>query len=474
MFVIFAYRPRKNMWSFLKLSLLLAAGFRLLALTPDSVTVTSSTNPSVYGHPVTLTATVSPAGATGKVTFYDGTTVLETEPLVSGQASMTTTLLPAGTDSIRAWYSGDATYAANSSSVLKQAVNPVPQNGFNLLTSSGYFGNYRRRRLQWRWQTRSRGIPVQHLGRVSRKRRRNFPKRLQLPDPTSTFIAAGDFNGDGKPDLAVTNVGGNVSIFLGNGDGTFQTPASYAAVPSPSCVAVGDFNGDGKADLAIADSRTSTLAILLGNGDGTFQSAVTYSAGSAGITGYVAVGDFNGDGKTDLAASLNATAFPGNTSVAVLLGNGDGTFAPAVSSPSTSAPLSSVTAGDLNGDGNTDLAVITSGVPGSLYVLLGNGDGTFQAAVYYNLIGAVGVGNPVAQNAAIGDFNGDGKADLVVSGAGSARLSSTLNVFYGRGDGTFEPPAVIAGDQIGGFVVSADFDGNGTADLVSRRKYISG
>src|SRR5438128_89154 len=129
----------------------------------------------------------------------------------------------------------------------------------------------------------------------------------------SWSVAAGDFNGDGKPDLAVANYGqpfssppieGNLSVLLGNGDGTFQAAVNYGAGAKRSSVAVGDFNGDGKADLAVANSGTNNISVLVGNGDGTFQAAVNYSVGDGPQS--VAVGDFNGDGKPDLAAATSA------------------------------------------------------------------------------------------------------------------------------------------------------------------------
>src|SRR2546426_284741 len=112
-------------------------------------------------------------------------------------------------------------------------------------------------------------------------------------------VAVGDFNGDGKLDLAVANFdSSDVSVLLGNGDGSFKAALTFAAGRGPSFVAVGDFNGDGKPDLAVATLGSSAVSVLLGTGDGTFKAALTFAAGSG--PGSVAVGDFNGDGKLDL------------------------------------------------------------------------------------------------------------------------------------------------------------------------------
>src|SRR2546426_980193 len=120
-------------------------------------------------------------------------------------------------------------------------------------------------------------------------------------------VAVGDFNGDGKLDLAVANRGSNdVSVLLGNGDGTFQAALTFAAGSGPSSVAVGDFNGDGKLDLAVASRGSSLVSVLLGNGDGTIQAALTFAVRTG--TSSVAVGDFNGDGKLDLAVANHVGA----------------------------------------------------------------------------------------------------------------------------------------------------------------------
>src|SRR5437773_11481852 len=160
-------------------------------------------------------------------------------------------------------------------------------------------------------------------------------------------LAVGDLNGVGKPDLAVANHGcsncslafsGSFSVLLGNGDGTFQSAINYDAGKDPVSVAVGDFNGDGKPDLAVVSSGSTNVAVLLGKGDGTFQSAVNYDTGTSPNS--VAVGDFNGDGKLDLVV--------GGSTVSVLLGNGDGTFQPAVNSGTGGG---SIAVDDWNGHG---------------------------------------------------------------------------------------------------------------------------
>jgi hypothetical protein len=265
------------------------------------------------------------------------------------------------------------------------------------------------------------------------------------------FLVVGDFNRDGHPDLAVTNNAGDVIILLGNGDGSFQAPQSYAVGHSLGSIAVGDFTGDGHLDLAVAYQEDSNsyqrggVSLLLGNGDGTFQTPRSYALGFPSHS--LAVGDFDGDGHLDLAMidDLSGT-------VAVLLGKGDGSFQPAHNLTAGRYPAA-VAVGDFNRDGHPDLAVANS--DGTVSILLGKGDGSFQAAQGYATGGYfAGYGGGVA----VGDFNGDGKIDLAVSSGG-------VSILLGNGDGTFQPAQNYAAGDSPSSVAVGDFDGDGHLDL---------
>jgi len=277
-------------------------------------------------------------------------------------------------------------------------------------------------------------------------------------------IAVADVNGDGKPDLLVANVcsgsgncsNGVVVVLLGNGDGTFQAPVSYnSGGYEPLSIAVADVNGDGKPDLLVANYWASSsnsngvVAVLLGNGDGTFQAPVSYNSG--GEAESIAVVDVNGDGKPDL---LVANYSPG--SVGVLLGNGDGTFQAPVSYNSGGYEALSIAVTDVNGDGFPDLIVANQYASplklanGSVGVLLGNGDGTFQAAVMTETPGPLN-----GRQIAVADFNGDGKLDAAI-GSGAVLL-------LGNGDGTFQTPLALGVAGVGTAV--GDFNGDGKPDL---------
>jgi hypothetical protein len=323
-----------------------------------------------------------------------------------------------------------------------------------------------------------------------------FGNATNYPVSAGPFeIAAGDLNGDGNADLAVTDDFGAVNVFLGNGDGTFGAPSQVTLQYAPEGVRAADLNGDGKLDLAIAihgadELREGSVAILLGKGNGSFQAPVYYAAGQNPMR--LAVADLNADGKPDLAvADENCCA---TNSLAVLLGKGDGTFrAPLLSTPGVA---SDIAAGDLNGDGKIDL-VLAGEYAGSVRVVFGNGDGTFQAAVNYAspnstlttvladvnadgipdvLAGSLGGVNVLlgrsdgtfgsavsygvgSEFVAVGNFNGDQALDLVAGGR------TFIGVAFGRGDGSFRAPRIYpAGTLIRGTAMG-DFNGDGNPDL---------
>lgn len=273
-----------------------------------------------------------------------------------------------------------------------------------------------------------------------------FPTHVEYPVPGHPIgIVTGDFNGDGKIDIATVDEYQNeITILLGNGDGTFQTHQEYSTGNHPVALATADVNGDGKLDILVADLADNRVAVLLGNGDGTFAKYTDYASGN-GPSG-IAIGDFNADGKMDLAVAANSA----NT-VSIMLGNGDGTFQGPIGFPTAVVPNSVVT-GDFNNDGKLDLAVGTSNKQVS--VLLGNGDGTFQNHKEY----AIGA-NAVIVAAA--DVNADGKLDLI-----SANYNdNTISVLAGNGDGTFKGEAVFPTSSGPSGLAVGDFNNNGKLDI---------
>jgi VCBS repeat-containing protein len=236
-------------------------------------------------------------------------------------------------------------------------------------------------------------------------------------------LAVKDINGDGRPDVVVTTPGiffgsPSVSVLIGNGDGTFQAPQSYAAEEAPESVSIADLNGDDKQDIVVSNLiRDGTISVLLGNGDGSFQAPQSYASGNAPVP--LAVADVNGDGHLDVITGGRYTA-------SILLGEGDGTFkspetfevglTPAGALASTS--LYGLSVSDVNGDGHPDL-VFTDTATNTVAVVLGKGDGSFRAPNYY----AVGF---LPTSVAVADANGDGQPDLFIANEGGH--TSTVGV----------------------------------------------
>jgi hypothetical protein len=280
-----------------------------------------------------------------------------------------------------------------------------------------------------------------------------FRKAVFYSTHLAYSLAVGDFNKDGNLDIVVANENSSpstVSVYLGNGDGTFKSPIDSNTTQPNEFVVVGDFNGDHKLDIAVIDSPY--ISVLLGNGDGTFQPPSDND--SFRIPQWLAVGDFNNDHKLDV---ITTGSFGASYDIGVLLGNGNGTLQDSITMPIEYVP-GTVTVGDLNGDGNLD-AVLGYDLDG-MAVLLGNGDGTLQPAVNYDTTGFSGY--PV-----VADLNVDGKLDVVIESSGpvGAGAGAGVDVFWGNGDGTLQPAQFFDSAE-SGIPAVGDLNGDHLPDII--------
>jgi len=260
--------------------------------------------------------------------------------------------------------------------------------------------------------------------------------------------ATGDFNRDGIPDVVTVNsLDNSLSILLGKGDGTFNSPTQISVDTRPDKVAVADFNADGIDDLAVTYRLAGNVAILLGKADGTFAAATHVNA--APDVQDLVVGDFNGDGKLDIV-----TGAVQSSTVSTLLGNGDGTFA-ALLNLNIGDNIFGLRSGDFNGDNVPDVAVATTH---GIWVLLGTGNGSFSVGPSLN------AGN--VSKMAVADFNGDGITDLAAISSQSS--TPALSVYIANGDGSFtlkSTPVPSSTTVQPSALVVADFNGDGVQDI---------
>ena len=279
--------------------------------------------------------------------------------------------------------------------------------------------------------------------------------------PYSVVMA--DLNGDGRADAVVINHNSNsVSVLLGNGNGTFAAPQTYAVGSKPVSLAVADVNGDGIPDLVVGNSYApavgafaSSVSVLLGNGNGTFKAQATFA--TYGSAAYMAVADLNGDGKPDIVVEgVGRDLF---TTLGVLFGNGDGTFQPEGLEAYAGQGAGPGLITDINGDGVPDAVFTYKYQPN---VLLGNGNGTFR----YDRISVTGYS---ATSTVVADVNGDGKPDLIFIGHANPSNPNQGNaavVLLGNGDGTFQSPRIYAVGSNPDSLGVADFNGDGNLDLI--------
>jgi hypothetical protein len=307
------------------------------------------------------------------------------------------------------------------------------------------------------------------------------PKTDYATGTSPAGVAVGDLNGDGHLDIAVANASAaSVSVLLGNGDGTFGPKTDFLLPLIPDAVAVGDFNGDGKADLVIAahNGTSDSVMMMLGNGNGTFQAPIatvtdTNTTGftlNGGAASSIRAADVNGDGQLDVVVVNNkdvrepfgrgsSIVVQETGSMSVLLGNGNGTLQP----PRNFAAglgAQSVVVGDFNGDGRPDIAVNNFDQTGvSIYT--NSGGGTFTSSTL-----SLGAGNVSFSPLAVGDFNGDGIADLAVSTFAVFAPGGVngVKLFYGQVGGPLQAGPIYL--QNLGYPVVADLNGDGHLDLV--------
>jgi hypothetical protein len=272
-------------------------------------------------------------------------------------------------------------------------------------------------------------------------------------------INRGDFNHDGILDLITIADGGQnqISVYFGRADGTFAQPVNTTAPVGLHDLAVGDFNGDGKLDIAVTDVPGSSMYVYLGNGDGTFTLHQRYLTDQPAVS--ITTSDFNVDGKMDLAIGESFNS----DEIEILEGDGAGNFSLANKVfIGNVTPITKVRVGDFNRDGMVDIAVLQTN---GLFVLYGNNNFTFDGVLAAQFGGGTNDMNT-------GDFNQDGFTDILVSWFDSSGLNGGVDVFFGQATRTGVEDQVLIFPQVNPTfesprqMIAADFDGDGINDIV--------
>ncbi|HEX4007358.1 MAG TPA: FG-GAP-like repeat-containing protein [Acidobacteriaceae bacterium] len=417
----------------------------------DMVTLTDSGQPGDYSLTATVLGIGGSAAATGTVSFVDTS---------FGNKSLGTAALGSSTAGL-GWLIGQT--SSVSSSPVAEVTGDFNHDGIPDLAEL--------------WLSNTSGGPYSvtiFTGRGDGTFSAGAPISTGASNQTSPTMIAGDFNGDGKTDLAILTLSTNsntpgsyITTLMGKGDGTFGAPQTMVALKQggaagyPTSMVAADFNGDGLLDLAVAgaDIGFQGATIFLGNGDGTFTAGATLQPGED--FGLIASGDFNGDGIPDLVVTTYYEDIPTTT---IFLGRGDGTFTAKSTSLSLDYSPDSVVVGDFNGDGALDLVFSDSS---GIEVALGKGDGTFKKTA----------ASPIAvrselSSLTVGDFNHDGKVDL----AGIDNYYDQIDILIGARNGVFTPTITspnVSTQFLGPFALAiADFNGDGVPDLAMLTSHV--
>lgn len=355
----------------------------------------------------------------------------------SGENSPTANRLTVGTDKLLSVTLGDGTFQAGVSFLAGDQAQSVASGDFNrdgfvdLVTASNIASNVN---------------VLLGNGDGNYKARVNYSAGSYAED-----VVTVDLNGDGYLDLATAASNDHtMNVLLGNGDGTFKAKISYAAGTGSSSISTADFDGDGDADLVVRSSTDSRLNVFINGGTGTFAAGVSYvdSGGSGGVE----VSDVNGDGLVDILAVGSGS----DAKLGVFFGNGNGTFRARVSYTTGTQPTE-LTLADINNDGYNDVLISCAQVTDAkIAVLLNNGNGTFATARSVHMLEGT-------TDVTSGDFNGDGNIDL----ASLSSFSSYIAINLGNGDGTFNFRTTISNQGANTDILAVDLNGDSVLDLAT-------